>query len=215
MAVIGSTGAGKTSLVNLIPRFYDATGGQVLVDGADVRSYRLNELRRRIGFVPQKALLFSGTVRSNVASGDAGTEEEVREALRIAQAAEFVDALEEGPDASVSQSGSNFSGGQRQRLSIARALYRKPELLIFDDSFSALDYRTDRLLRDELKRATAGTTCLIVAQRIGTILNADQIIVLDRGRIEAIGAHRELLESSKVYRQIAESQLSEEELRHV
>ena len=215
MAVIGSTGAGKTSLVNLIPRFYDATGGQVLVDGADVRSYRLNELRRRIGFVPQKALLFSGTVRSNVASGDAGTEEEVREALRIAQAAEFVDALEKGPDAPVSQGGANFSGGQRQRLSIARALYRKPELLIFDDSFSALDYRTDRLLRDELKRATAGTTCLIVAQRIGTILNADQIIVLDRGRIEAMGAHRELLESSKVYRQIAESQLSEEELRHV
>ena len=215
VAVIGSTGAGKTSLVNLIPRFYDATGGQVLVDGADVRSYRLKELRRRIGFVPQKALLFSGTVRSNVASGDAGTEEEVREALRIAQAAEFVDAMEKGPDASVSQSGSNFSGGQRQRLSIARALYRKPELLIFDDSFSALDYRTDRLLRDELKRATAGTTCLIVAQRIGTILNADQIIVLDRGRIEAMGAHRELLESSKVYRQIAESQLSEEELRHV
>ena len=215
VAIIGSTGSGKTSLVNLIPRFYDATGGQVLVDGADVRSYRLKELRRRIGFVPQKALLFSGTVRSNVASGDAGTEEEVREALRIAQAAEFVDALEKGPDASVSQSGANFSGGQKQRLSIARALYRKPEILVFDDSFSALDYRTDRLLRDELKRATAGTTCLIVAQRIGTILNADRIVVLDRGRIDAVGTHRELLESSEVYRQIAESQLSEEELRHV
>ena len=215
VAVIGSTGAGKTSLVNLIPRFYDATDGQVLVDGVDVRSYRLKELRRRIGFVPQKALLFSGTVRSNVTSGDAGTEEEVREALRIAQAAEFVGALEKGTDASVSQGGANFSGGQKQRLSIARALYRKPEILVFDDSFSALDYRTDRLLRSELKRATAGTTCLIVAQRIGTILNADRIVVLDRGRIDAVGTHRELLERSEVYRQIAESQLSEEELRHV
>ena len=215
VAVIGSTGSGKTSLVNLIPRFYDATGGQVLVDGADVRSYRLKSLRTRIGFVPQKALLFSGTIRSNLDPEGSGAEEEVRRALSIAQASEFVDALEEGPDASVSQGGANFSGGQKQRLSIARALYRKPEILVFDDSFSALDYRTDRLLRSELKRATAGTTCLIVAQRIGTILNADRIVVLDRGRIDAVGTHRELLERSEVYRQIAESQLSEEELRHV
>ena len=215
VAVIGSTGSGKTSLVNLIPRFYDATGGEVLVDGVDVRRYRLKELRQRIGFVPQKALLFSGTIRSNIAPEGAGTEEEVRRALSIAQASEFVDALEEGPEASVSQGGSNYSGGQKQRLSIARALYRKPEILVFDDSFSALDYRTDRLLRSELKRAIAGTTCLIVAQRIGTILNADRIIVLDRGRIEGIGTHSELLERCEVYRQIAESQLSEEELRRV
>ena len=215
VAIIGSTGSGKTSLVNLIPRFYDATGGQVLVDSVDVRSYRLKELRKRIGFVPQKALLFSGTIRSNLDPEGSGAEGEVRRALSIAQASEFVDALEEGPDASVSQGGANYSGGQKQRLSIARALYRKPEILVFDDSFSALDYRTDRLLRSELKRATVGTTCLIVAQRIGTILNADRIIVLDRGRVEAAGTHWELLESSKVYRQIAESQLSEEELRHV
>ena len=215
VAVIGSTGSGKTSLVNLIPRFYDATGGEVLVDGVDVRRYRLKELRQRIGFVPQKALLFSGTIRSNIDPEGAGTEEEVRRALSIAQASEFVDALEEGPEASVSQGGSNYSGGQKQRLSIARALYRTPEILVFDDSFSALDYRTDRLLRSELKRAIAGTTCLIVAQRIGTILNADRIIVLDRGRIEGIGTHSELLERCEVYRQIAESQLSEEELRRV
>lgn len=214
-AVIGSTGSGKTSLINLIPRFYDVSGGAVLVDGVDVRQYGLKELRRRIGVVPQKALLFSGTIRSNVEAGQPGQEERVREALDIAQAADFVSGLQDGLEESVAQGGSNYSGGQKQRLSIARALYRKPEILIFDDSFSALDYRTDRQLRSELRRATAGTTCLIVAQRIGTILDADQIIVLDRGRIDGIGTHAKLMKTSTVYRQIAESQLSEEELSHV
>ena len=214
-AVIGSTGSGKTSLINLIPRFYDVSGGAILVDGVDVRDYTLKELRRRIGVVPQKALLFSGTVRSNVEAGEPGAEERVREALDIAQATEFVSGLKDGLEESVAQGGSNYSGGQKQRLSIARALYRRPEILIFDDSFSALDYRTDRLLRTELRRATAGTTCLIVAQRIGTILDADQIIVLDRGRIDGIGTHAQLMKTSAVYRQIAESQLSEEELSHV
>ena len=214
-AVIGSTGSGKTSLINLIPRFYDVSGGAILVDGVDVRDYTLKELRRRIGVVPQKALLFPGTVRSNVEAGEPGAEERVREALDIAQATEFVSGLKDGLEESVAQGGSNYSGGQKQRLSIARALYRRPEILIFDDSFSALDYRTDRLLRTELRRATAGTTCLIVAQRIGTILDADQIIVLDRGRIDGIGTHAQLMKTSAVYRQIAESQLSEEELSHV
>ena len=225
VAIIGSTGSGKTTLVNLIMRFYDVTGGSILVDGADVRDYVQEDLRGRMGFVPQKAVLFSGTVMSNVTGADvpadkndsipAEEREKVREAIRIAQGIEFVESLSGGYHGSVSQGGSNFSGGQKQRLSIARAVYRRPEILIFDDSFSALDYRTDRTLRSELRNTTKGTTCLIVAQRIGTIMDADRIIVLDQGRVDGIGTHSELLKSSPVYRQIALSQLSEEELQDV
>ena len=218
VAFIGSTGSGKTSLVNLILRFYDVTGGQVLVDGADVRDYPQKTLREKLGFVPQKAVLFSGTVESNVSSFDESSEdvrERVREAVAIAQGTEFVSGLSGTYHGSVAQGGANFSGGQKQRLSIARAVYRRPEILIFDDSFSALDYRTDRELRSALKEHTAGTTCLIVAQRIGTIMDADRIVVLDRGRVAGVGTHRELLKSCEVYHQIALSQLSEEELENV
>ncbi len=218
VALIGSTGSGKTTLADLILRFYDVTGGQILVDGVDVREYPQAVLRSKLGFVPQKAVLFSGTITSNVCSGDEETEQtrqRVREAIAVAQGTEFVEGLSAGYQGTVAQGGSNFSGGQKQRLSIARAVYRSPEILIFDDSFSALDYRTDRKLRTELKKQTRGTTCLIVAQRIGTILDADQIIVLDRGRIDGIGTHQQLLKTSSVYRQIALSQLSEEELAHV
>ena len=217
-AIIGATGSGKTSIVNLILRFYDASGGRILVDGADVRDYPQNVLRKKIGFVPQKTVLFSGNVESNVSSfADRSAEvaQRVKEAVTIAQGSEFVESLPQQYQSEIAQGGSNLSGGQKQRLAIARAVYQKPEILIFDDSFSALDYRTDRDLRAALKTHTAGTTCIMVAQRIGTILDADRIIVLDQGQIVGMGTHRELLRTCPVYQQIAKSQLSEEELSHV
>ena len=215
VAFIGATGSGKTSVVNLIPRFYDVTGGQVLVDGVDVREYRLDDLRDRIGYVPQKAFMFKGTVDSNVRYGDGSdevTEEQVRRAVRIAQAAEFVGSKEGTYRSEVSQGGSNLSGGQKQRLSIARAVCRDPEIYIFDDSFSALDYRTDRILRETLRSEISGATTLIVAQRIGTIMDADRIVVLDDGAVVGMGRHEELLRTCPVYLDIARSQLSDEEL---
>ena len=213
VAFIGATGSGKTSLVNLIPRFYDVTGGQVLVDGVDVRDYALDALHEKLGYVPQKAVMFSGTVSSNVTYGaEHATQEQVQQAVAIAQATDFVDTI--GYDGAVAQGGANLSGGQKQRLAIARAVCRKPEIYIFDDSFSALDYRTDRVLRQTLKQETAGITSLIVAQRIGTIRDADLILVLDDGKVVGQGTHPELLKSCEVYRQIALSQLSKEELEH-
>ena len=215
VAFIGSTGSGKTTLVSLAARFYDATAGQVLVDGVDVKDYSFDALYDRIGYVTQKAVLFSGDVRSNVLFGESRGEKDdaaVNEAISLAQAEEFVSKLPAGLDAPISQGGSNVSGGQKQRLSIARALARKPEILIFDDSFSALDYKTDAALRAGLREQLSDTTCLIVAQRIGTIRNADKIVVLDEGRAVGIGTHEELLKNCPVYREIAMSQLSEEEL---
>lgn len=212
VALIGSTGSGKTSLVNLIPRFYDATEGEVLVDGVNVRDYKLEELYAKLGYVSQKAVMFSGSVESNVAYGASARPELMERALRIAHADEFVSALEDGTGSFVARDGTNFSGGQKQRLSIARALCRDAEILIFDDTFSALDFKTDRELRDALRRETEGVTTIIVAQRIGTIMGADKIIVLDEGRQVGTGTHRELLKNCEVYRQIALSQLSEEEL---
>lgn len=215
VAFIGATGSGKTTIVDLIPRFYDVTSGQVLVDGVDVREYAVSDLRGRIGYVPQKAFMFKGTVDSNVRYGEGSesrTDEEVRRAVRIAQAAEFVESKDGGYEAEVSQGGTNFSGGQKQRLSIARAVCRDPEIYIFDDSFSALDYRTDRVLRDTLRREVSGATTLIVAQRIGTIIDADRIVVVDDGEVVGIGRHEELLRTCPVYLDIARSQLSEEEL---
>ncbi|MGI6707317.1 MAG: ABC transporter ATP-binding protein [Clostridia bacterium] len=212
-AFIGSTGSGKTTLVNLIPRFYDVTEGQVLVDGVDVRDLSQHELREKIGFVPQKASLFSGTIESNLKYGDENAgEEEIRTAARIAQALDFIDERPEGMGAEIAQGGMNVSGGQRQRLSIARALVKKPPTYIFDDSFSALDFKTDAALRKALKSYAASSTLLIVAQRVATIMNADQIIVLDNGRVAGIGTHQELMESCETYQEIALSQLSKEEL---
>ena len=216
VALIGSTGSGKSTVVNLIPRFYDATEGEVLVDGVNVKDFTLAALHDRIGYVPQRAVMFSGTVESNVAYGEkAGldfTEEKVKEAVRIAQGQDFVEGKEDGYRAFVSQGGSNFSGGQKQRLSIARAVCREPEIFIFDDSFSALDYKTDKLLRQALKRELSGATSVIVAQRIGTIRDADLILVLEEGRVVGQGTHEELMESCEVYREIAYSQLTEAEL---
>ena len=215
VAFIGATGSGKTSVVNLIPRFYDASEGQVLVDGVDVRDYRLQDLRDRIGYVPQKAFMFKGTVDSNVRYGDGSedvTEEQVRRAVRIAQATEFVEAKEGQYQSEVAQGGTNLSGGQKQRLSIARAVCRDPEIYIFDDSFSALDYRTDRTLRETLRNEIAGATTLIVAQRIGTIMDADRIVVIDDGAVVGVGRHEELLRTCPVYLDIARSQFSDEEL---
>ncbi len=216
VAFIGSTGSGKSTVVNLVPRFFDASDGEVLVDGVNVKEYAQDALNNRIGYVPQSAVMFSGTVASNVGYGDNGrgapTEEDVKRAVAIAQGAEFVEKMEGRYDAEISRGGTNVSGGQKQRLSIARAVCRKPEIYIFDDSFSALDYQTDRLLRVALKKETAGVTSLIVAQRIGTIMNADRIVVLDEGRVVGSGTHRELLKDCDVYREIAMSQLSEEEL---
>jgi len=212
VAFIGSTGSGKTTLVNLIPRLYDATEGAVLVDGIDVRDYKLEELYSKLSYVTQKAVMFSGTVEENIAFGENADLNKLSEALGIAQAEEFIAELEEKEKARVSQGGTNFSGGQKQRMSIARALCRSSEILIFDDTFSALDFKTDRALRDALKEKTQDTTKLIVAQRIGTIMSADKIIVLDEGRQVGTGTHRELLDTCEVYRQIALSQLSEEEL---
>ena len=213
VALIGATGCGKSSIINLIPRLYDATSGQVLVDGVDVRKYTQDALRSKIGFVPQKAFLFSGTVSSNVGYGeDNASGAAIRKAVSIAQAAEFVESPDVGYSGTVAQGGSNFSGGQKQRLSIARAVARDPEILVFDDSFSALDYKTDHALRQALREQTSGTTNIIVAQRIGTIRDADCILVIEDGAIVGKGTHRELMESCKVYQEIAYSQLSKEEL---
>ena len=216
VAFIGATGSGKSTIVNLVARFYDATEGEVLVDGINVKDYRLRDLYNKLGYVPQRAVLFSGTVKSNVAFGDNGKppadETEIAAAVRTAQSADFVERLEGQYDGAVAQGGANFSGGQKQRLSIARAICRKPEIYIFDDSFSALDYKTDRVLRSALKKETAGVTSLIVAQRIGTIKDADRIIVIDEGKAVGIGTHDELMASCDVYREIALSQLSKEEL---
>lgn len=214
-AIIGSTGSGKTTLLNLIERFYDATEGQVLVDGRDVREYSLRPLRRKLGYVSQSAIIFSGSVDMNVNYGygsENRTKEDIRRALRIAQAEEFVDNLPEGTDSHISQHGRNLSGGQKQRVAIARAVCRDPEIYLLDDTFSALDYRTDRELRKALREETAGSTVIIVAQRIGTIMDADEILVLDRGRIVGRGTHRELLRNCPEYLDIARSQLTEEEL---
>jgi ATP-binding cassette subfamily B multidrug efflux pump len=213
VALIGATGCGKSSIINLIPRLYDATSGQVLVDGVDVRDYTQDALRSKIGFVPQKAFLFSGTVSSNVGYGeDNASGAAIRKAVAVAQAAEFVESPEVGYSGTVAQGGSNFSGGQKQRLSIARAVARDPEILVFDDSFSALDYKTDHALRQALREQTSGTTNIIVAQRIGTIRDADCILVIEDGAIVGKGTHRELMENCKVYQEIAYSQLSKEEL---
>lgn len=213
VALIGATGCGKSSIINLIPRLYDATSGQVLVDGVDVRDYTQDALRSKIGFVPQKAFLFSGTVSSNVGYGeDNASGAAIRKAVAVAQAAEFVESPEVGYSGTVAQGGSNFSGGQKQRLSIARAVARDPEILVFDDSFSALDYKTDHALRQALREQTSATTNIIVAQRIGTIRDADCILVIEDGAIVGKGTHRELMESCKVYQEIAYSQLSKEEL---
>ena len=218
IAFIGSTGSGKSTLINLIPRFYDATEGEVLVDGINVKEYKLEALYNKLGYIPQKAVLFSGTVTSNVSYGDNGkedtTQEQVKEAIRVAQATEFVEKMDDGYNEHIAQGGTNVSGGQKQRLAIARAIARKPEIYIFDDSFSALDYKTDAKLRKELKEYTKDATCLIVAQRIGTIRSADKIVVLDEGRVAGIGTHKELLKTCEVYEQIALSQLSKEELEN-
>lgn len=231
VAFIGSTGSGKSSLVNLVPRFYDATQGEVLVDGVDVRDYTLESLRGKIGYVPQQSFMFKGTIASNVSYGSAGrsagshgnsashadsgkpaADEAIRNACDVAQATEFIGRKEHGYATVISQGGANVSGGQKQRLSIARAVYRHPEILIFDDSFSALDFKTDRAVRDALAKEAKNATKLIVAQRIGTIMDADTIVVLDGGKVVGQGTHRELLETCDVYRQIAQSQLSEDEL---
>ncbi len=211
VAFIGSTGSGKTTLVNLIPRFYDVSGGEVLVDGINVRDYDLETLYAKIGYVSQKAVMFTGSIEENVAFGNNADRDRIGEALEISHS-DFVSELEDGVQAHMARGGTNFSGGQKQRLSIARALCRDAEILIFDDTFSALDFKTDRQLRDALREKTAGQTKLIVAQRIGTIMSADRIVVLDEGRVAGIGTHRQLLSSCEVYRQIALSQLSEEEL---
>ena len=216
IAFIGSTGSGKSTLINLVPRFFDVTEGEVLIDGVNVKDYKLESLLNKVGYVPQRAVLFMGTVESNIAYGDNGSEgysiDEVKRAVQIAQGTDFVEKMDGGYHANVAQGGTNISGGQKQRLAIARAVCRKPEIYIFDDSFSALDYKTDRVLRSALKQETAGVTSLIVAQRIGTIIDADQIIVLDEGRIVGKGTHKDLLRDCAVYKEIAMSQLSEEEL---
>ena len=218
VAFIGSTGSGKSTLVNLIPRFYDVTEGRILIDGVDVRDYELKALRNKVGYIPQKAVLFSGTIASNLDFGESMEtpldEEKMWEALELAQAKLFVEEKEAGLESEVAQGGTNYSGGQRQRLAIARALARKPEILIFDDSFSALDYKTDRILRKELAERTQYMTKLIVAQRISTIMDADQILVLDNGQVVGQGTHKELLATNEVYQEIAYSQLSKEELEN-
>ena len=218
VAFIGSTGSGKSTLINLVPRFYDVSEGSVLVDGVDVRDYDQESLRNKLGYVPQKAVMFDGTVASNVSYGDNGkgdiTREKAIEAVRVAQGTEFVEKMDEKYDTHIAQGGTNVSGGQKQRLAIARAVARDPEIYIFDDSFSALDYKTDATLRHELKKYTKEATSLIVAQRIGTIMNADKILVLDNGECVGMGTHKELLKNCEVYRQIALSQLSKEELEN-
>ena len=218
IAFIGSTGSGKSSLINLVPRFYDATDGEVLVDGVNVKDYTLEELHNKLGYIPQKAVMFTGTVKSNVAYGTKNdkkpSEEKVKEAINIAQAYEFVSKMDGGVNAHIARGGTNVSGGQKQRLAIARSIARDPEIYIFDDSFSALDYKTDATLRSELKKYTKDATSMIVAQRIGTIINADKIVVLDKGTCVGMGTHQELLKNCEVYKEIALSQLSKEELEN-
>ncbi len=218
IAFIGSTGSGKSTLINLVPRLYDATLGEVFVDGVNVKEYDLKELNNRIGYIPQTAVMFTGTVEDNVSYGDNGKEkpslEKVKEAIKVAQGKKFVEDMEGSYKAHIARGGTNISGGQKQRLSIARAIARDPEIYIFDDSFSALDYQTDAKLRKELKKYTKDATSMIVAQRIGTIINADKIIVLDKGECVGVGTHKELLKTCKVYKEIALSQLSEEELNN-
>jgi ATP-binding cassette subfamily B protein len=212
-AIIGSTGSGKSTVVNLIPRFYDVTEGAIYVDGIDIRQVRQKDLRDKIGFIPQKGLLFSGTIESNLLYADKkASAEDLRSAIDIAQASEFVFANPDGLQAEIAQGGSNVSGGQKQRLAIARALVKKPPIYIFDDSFSALDFKTDAALRRALKEKTGNSTVLIVTQRVATIKNADRIIVLDEGQVVGVGKHHELLKSCKTYNEIASSQLSQEEL---
>lgn len=216
IAFIGSTGSGKSTLINLVPRFYDATEGEVLVDGVDVKDYTQEALHNKLGYVPQKAVMFTGTVASNVSYGDNGREEitrkKIEEAVEVAQASDFVLKMDKKYDSHIARGGTNVSGGQKQRLAIARAIARDPEIYIFDDSFSALDYKTDAVLRKELKKYTKNATSMIVAQRIGTIINADKIIVLDEGECVGIGTHKELLKNCPIYKEIALSQLSKEEL---
>ena len=218
IAFIGSTGSGKSTLINLVPRFYDVTDGEVLVDGINVKDYTLDSLNNKIGYVPQKAVMFTGTVKSNVGYGDNGKEnpsvEKIKEAIEVAQGTDFVEKMDKTYDAHIARGGTNISGGQKQRLAIARAIARDPEIYIFDDSFSALDYKTDATLRKELKKYTKNATSMIVAQRIGTIISADKIVVLDKGQCVGIGTHKELLKKCKVYKEIALSQLSKEELEN-
>lgn len=217
IAFIGSTGSGKSTLINLVPRFYDATDGEVLVDGINVKDYQEKALNNKLGYIPQKAVIFNGSVNFNISYGDNGkekTQKDIKEAISVAQAKEFVEKMDDAYETHLAQGGTNVSGGQKQRLAIARAIARKPEIYIFDDSFSALDYKTDAVLRKELKKYTKDATCLIVAQRIGTIMNADKILVLDNGECVGIGTHKELLKKCKVYKQIALSQLSKEELEN-
>ena len=218
IAFIRSTGSGKSSLINLVPRFYDATDGEVLVDGVNVKNYSLEELHNKLGYIPQKAVMFTGTVKSNVAYGSKNgkkpSDAKVKEAIKIAQAQDFVSKMEDGIDSHIARGGTNVSGGQKQRLAIARSIARDPEIYIFDDSFSALDYKTDATLRSELKKYTKEATSMIVAQRIGTIINADKIVVLDKGTCVGIGTHQELLKNCEVYKEIALSQLSKEELEN-
>ena len=212
-AIIGSTGSGKSTIVNLIPRFYDVTGGELCVDGVNVKDVTQRDLRNIIGFVPQKGVLFSGTIESNIKFANVNmSDEQMVRAAEIAQATEFIESKPEKYQAPISQGGTNVSGGQKQRLSIARAIASDPEIYIFDDSFSALDYKTDCVLREELAKVTKDKTVIIVAQRINTVLNADQIITLEDGKIVGKGTHEELMENCETYRQIALSQLSEEEL---
>jgi ATP-binding cassette subfamily B protein len=212
-AIIGGTGSGKSTLVNLIPRFYDVESGNVLIDGLDVRSLPQQSLRAKIGYVPQQAVLFTGTISDNIRFGkEEAADEEVRYAAQVAQAASFIAEMPEGYDSIISQGGTNVSGGQKQRLSIARALVRKPDIYIFDDSFSALDFKTDSLLRAALKEETRHAAVLIVAQRVSTVIHADKIIVLDEGAIAGMGTHQQLMQTSSVYREIVSSQLSEEEI---
>ena len=215
IAFIGSTGSGKSSLINLVPRFYDATDGEILIDGINVKDYTLEELHNKLGYVPQKAVMFTGTVKSNVSYGDNGKKhsvDKIKEAIKVAQGNDFVLKLDKTYDSHIARGGTNVSGGQKQRLAIARAIYKEPEIYIFDDSFSALDYKTDYILRKELKKYTKDATSMIVAQRIGTIMHADKIVVLDKGKCVGIGTHKELLNKCKVYKEIALSQFREEEL---
>jgi len=216
LAIIGSTGSGKSTLVNLIPRFMEATEGEIFVDGLNVKDYKLESLRDKLGYVSQKAVMFSGSVSSNIAFGEAdkksGVENEVQRAVEIAQGKDFIEKMDQQYEAAISQGGTNLSGGQKQRLSIARAIYKLPEIYLFDDSFSALDYKTDRVLRSKLKQEIKDATSIIVAQRIGTIKDADRILVLDEGKIVGMGRHDELMQTCDVYQEIAYSQLSKEEL---
>ena len=217
IAIIGSTGSGKSTIVNLLMRFYDVTDGEILIDGVNIKDYELDYLHNKLGYVPQKAVMFSGTVNYNVSYGDNGKEKSdklIKEATRVAQAKEFVEKMPDTYESNIAQGGTNISGGQKQRLSIARAIAKEPEIYVFDDSFSALDYKTDYVLRKELKKYTKDATSVIVAQRIGTIINADKIIVLDSGKAVGIGTHKELLKNCDIYKEIAYSQLSKEELEN-